>query len=58
LFGVVVSKVTKVNEVEELEQEAALQEEGDRPRVKKNGGATQVQCEMFLYCCYSWLHLV
>ncbi len=52
------SKVTKVNEVEELEQEAALQEEGDRPRVKKNGGATQVQCEMFLYCCYSWLHLV
>ncbi len=29
LFGVVVSKVMRVNRVEELEEEAALQEEGD-----------------------------
>jgi hypothetical protein len=43
LFSVIVSKATMANGVEELEQETALHEEGDRPRVKKSGGATQVQ---------------
>jgi hypothetical protein len=57
-FGVVVSEATRANKVEKLEQEATLQEEGDRPRVRKSGGVTRVQCELFLDYCYSCLHLV
>lgn len=40
--GVVASEATMANGVEELEQEAALREEGDRPRARKSGGATRV----------------
>jgi hypothetical protein len=41
-FGVVASEATSANGVEELKQEAAFREEGDRPRVRKSGGATRV----------------
>jgi hypothetical protein len=40
--GVVASEATMANGVEELEQDAALREEGDRPRARKSGGATRV----------------
>ncbi len=41
-FGVVASEATRANGVEEFEQEAALRDEGDRPRVRKSGGVTRV----------------
>jgi hypothetical protein len=58
LFNVVALEAMRANEVEELEHEATLWEEGDRPRVRTSGGMTQMQCELFLDCCYSCLHLV
>jgi len=58
LFGVVASKATRVNEVKELEQEVVLWEKGDQPCVKKSGGVMRMQCELFLDCCHSCLHLV
>jgi hypothetical protein len=58
LFGLVASEATRVNEVKELEQEAVSQEEGDQPRVRKSGGTMRMQCELFLDCCHSCLHLV
>lgn len=57
LFSVVASKATKANIVEELQHEAVLWEEWDRPCVRKSGGATRhiTLCHMmnfnFFLCC-------